>query len=78
MHSNHAIVIHIDKHEYRVPDASMTGLQLRSVPPTPIAPEFDLWEEVPGGIDTQIRNDQTYSLKSGMHFFTAPSDINPG
>jgi hypothetical protein len=56
----------------------MTGAQLRSVPPTPIGAEFDLYEEVPGGEDILIKNDVTYSLKDGMHFFTAPSNINPG
>jgi hypothetical protein len=59
MHNNHAIVIHIDKHEFRVDDMPMTGLQLRSVPPMPIGPEFDLWEEVPGGTDVKIKNELT-------------------
>jgi hypothetical protein len=72
------IVIHIDKHQYTVPKTSMTGAELRAVPPTPIGPELDLYEEVPGGDDILIANDRTYELKNGMHFFTAPSNINPG
>jgi hypothetical protein len=73
-----SILIHIDKHQYRVQKAAMTGAELRKVPPTAIGPEFDLYEEVPGAQDIAIANDRTYDLKDGMHFFTAPSNINPG
>ncbi len=71
-------VIHIDKQQYRVDATSMTGAQLRLVPTPPIGLEFDLYLEVPGGDDIQIKDNVTYELKNGMHFFTAPAQINPG
>jgi len=71
-------LIHIDKAEYRVDGPTITGAKLRAVPPTPIGPEFDLYEEVPGGEDVLIREDMVVHLRSGMHFFTAPANINPG
>jgi hypothetical protein len=78
MSQSDGTVIHIDKQQYRVLASSMTGSQLRAVPPAPIGPDLDLYEEVPGGEDVLIQNDVTYELKNGMHFFTAPSNINPG
>lgn len=73
-----SITIHIDKHEYVVHSQVMTGEQLRSVPHPPIAADRDLWLEVPGGTDVEIKLNQSYDVKDGMHFFTAPSTINPG
>jgi hypothetical protein len=67
------VVIHIDKRQYRVPSNAMTGAQLRSLPPSPVHAEFDLYQEGPGGRDILIKNDVSYALRNGMHFFTAPS-----
>jgi len=74
--SEHRTLIHIDDHEFHVPFTSATGDQLRHVPTPPIGPDFDLYEE--GHQDLLIQSDVTYPLKDGMHFFTAPSNINPG
>lgn len=76
--SGHPITIHIDDKEYKVSSASMTGAQLRDVPKPPVPADRDLWLEVPGGQDSLIKQDQTYQIKNGMHFFTAPTNISPG
>lgn len=73
------VTIHIDKDTFQVPQTSMTGTELRALPTPPIGPDRDLFEVVPGPADDiLIGNDQTVELKDGMHFFTAPSTINPG
>jgi hypothetical protein len=72
------IVIHIDRAKFKVRKGEMTGAQLRALPDPDVGPEFDLWLEVPGGEDRKIENGQAVKLKDGMHFFTAPSVINPG
>lgn len=72
------IVVHIDRTPYKVSDGELTGAQLRALPDPDIGPEFDLWLEVPGGEDLRIADDEEVRLKEGMHFFTAPSVINPG
>lgn len=72
------IVIHIDRTKFKVRKGEMTGAQLRALPDPDVGPEFDLWLEVPGGEDRKIENGQEVKLKDGMHFFTAPSVINPG
>jgi hypothetical protein len=51
---------------------------LRALPDPDIGPEFDLWLEIPGGEDRRIESGEEVKLKEGMHFFTAPSVINPG
>jgi hypothetical protein len=72
------IVIHIDRKKFKVREREMAGSELRTLPDPDIGPEFDLWLEVPGGEDRRIENAQAVKLKDGMHFFTAPSVINPG
>jgi Multiubiquitin len=72
------IVIHIDRTKFEVEDTEMTGTELRALPEPDIGPEFDLWLEVPGGEDDRIEADEPVRLKNGIHFFTAPSTINPG
>jgi hypothetical protein len=72
------IVVHIDRKPYKVDDGQLTGAQLRALPDPDVGPEFDLWLEVPGGEDRQIADAEEVTLKEGMHFFTAPSVINPG
>jgi hypothetical protein len=72
------IVIHIDKQQFKVEVTQMTGAQLRALPPHPIGPDRDLYEEVPAGEDILIGDDQSVELKSGMHFFTTPHSITPG
>ncbi|MBI2782678.1 MAG: multiubiquitin domain-containing protein [Gammaproteobacteria bacterium] len=70
--------IQIDRTQYEVHDAEMTGAQLRQVPPTPISPERDLFEVVPGHPDRKIENDDVVEIRNGLRFFTAPGTINPG
>lgn len=71
-------VIHLDRQEYKVSGPTITGAQLRVLPKTPIAPDFDIYEEVPGGEDKLIEDATAVKLKNGMHFFSVPKTINPG
>lgn len=71
-------VIHLDRQEYRVPGPTITGAQLRALPKPPIGPDFDIYEEVPGGEDKLIEDATVVELKNGMHFFSVPKTINPG
>jgi hypothetical protein len=70
--------IQIDREHYDVASAKMTGAQLRQVPPTPIPPQRDLFEVVPGHPDRKIENDDIVEIRNGLRFFTAPGTINPG
>lgn len=72
------IVIHIDRKQFKVAEDELTGAQLRALPDPDIGPEFDLWLEVPGGEDQRVGGEDQVKLRNGMHFFTAPSVINPG
>lgn len=77
----HEIRIQIDRVHYEVSALTMTGIQLRSVPPPPHGPigaDRDLFLVVPGGTDEKIADDQPVNLHNGMRFFTAPAQINPG
>lgn len=71
-------VIHIDRKQYRAPTEKMTGAELRLLADPDIGPERDLWQEVPGGDDNLVDNDEPIKLRNGMHFYSAPSTINPG
>ena len=71
-------VIFIDKVQYRAPSDDMTGQGLRDLVVPPVPADRDLWLEVPGRSDEKIENVQVVELKNGMHFFTAPTQINPG
>ena len=70
--------IQIDRTEYTVHKEQMTGEELRHVPATPIGPDRDLFEVVPGGSDRKIGNEQVVEIRNGLRFFTAPAQINPG
>lgn len=70
--------IQLDRVHYTVTQRTMTGEQLRHVPPTPIGPDRDLFEVVPGGTDRKIANDDVVEIRDGKRFFTAPAQINPG
>lgn len=75
---NDTPVIHIDRKRYEAPSPSMTGTELRALATPPIGPDRDLWQEVPGGVDNLVESDEVIELKPGMHFYSAPSTINPG
>ena len=70
--------IQIDRVHYTVAKRELTGTELRQVPPTPIGPERDLFEVVPGGQDRKIENADVVEIHNGQRFFTAPGQINPG
>ena len=70
--------IQIDRVHYEVHQPEMTGEQLRHVPPTPIGPDRDLFEVVPGEPDRKIGDADVVKISNGKRFFTAPAHINPG
>jgi hypothetical protein len=77
-HGHDEVTIHIDHSTFKVEVGSMSGQELRQLPSPAIGPEFDLWEDVPGGEDIRIADSATVELRNGMHFFTTPGRINPG
>ena len=73
------IPIFIDDVKYDAPSDRMTGEALRNLTKPPVPADRDLWLEVPGQKDdVLIRPDQTYDVKAGSHYYTAPATINPG
>ncbi len=70
--------IQIDRAHFTVHQSRMTGAELRQVPPTPIGPDRDLWQVVPGGTDLKIADNDVVEIRNGLRFFTAPAQINPG
>jgi len=70
--------IQIDRVHYTVHQSQMTGADLRRVPPTPIGPDRDLFEVVPGHPDQKVGDEDVVEIRNGKRFFTAPSTINPG
>lgn len=74
----HEFHIQIDRVHYTVTKSVMTGAELRRVPPTPIGPDRDLFEVVPGRPDRKIEDITEVQIQDGKRFFTAPSHINPG
>ncbi len=77
-HPEHAFNIQIDRMHYKVHKQSLTGAELRHVPPTPIPPDRDLFLVVPSAPDRKIEDADAVSLRNGERFFTAPGQINPG
>jgi Multiubiquitin len=78
-HKKKKITIKIDKETFHVEKEQMTGAELRQLPKPPIGSDRDLFLIKPGPAeDERIADEQPVKLKSGMHFFTAPSTINPG
>ena len=73
-----AFSIRIDRADYEWPEAKITGAQLRRLPPTPIPPDRDLFQIVPGHPDRKVKDDDTVQVHDGLRFFTAPNTINPG
>jgi hypothetical protein len=69
--------IHIDSQVVHVEQASLTGTELKRL--GGVAAGYDLYLVVPGPAgDHLVGDDEAIELKSGMHFVSAPSDINPG
>lgn len=72
------VVIHIDKKQYKLMATSLTGRQLREIPPTHISDKYALELETPGGDDREIADDEVVELRNGMHFFSRPRNITAG
>ena len=64
--------IRIDETRYEWPEEKISGAQLRRLPPTPIPPERDLVQVVPGHADRRIKDDDTVEVHDGLEFITAP------
>lgn len=77
-HKEQEFRIQIDRTHYEVHQREMTGEQLRHVPTTPIGPDRDLFEVVPGEPDRKISDADVVKISNGKRFFTAPAHINPG
>ena len=76
--SDKGFTIQIDRIQYIVFEEKLTGAGLRRVPPTPIPPERDLFEIIPGHPDGKVKDEDTIEIRDGLRFFTAPNTINPG
>lgn len=72
------ITIHIDRVAYEVFKRKMTGSELRALPSPDVAPDRDLWRDVPDKRDVKVQDEDVVRLADGMRFFTAPGRINPG
>lgn len=73
------IPIFIDRKPFKASKSPMTGAELRTLPEPDIGNDRDLWLDIPGpGDDDRIELSESVRLKPGMHFYTAPSTINPG
>ena len=77
-HKPHEFHIQIDRAHYTVTQEKMTGAELREVPPTPIGPDRDLYEVIPGHPDRKLEATDVVEIRDGKRFFTAPANINPG
>jgi hypothetical protein len=70
------VEIHIDNKGYKAPKNPMTGTELKQL--GGISGGYDLWQKVPGTDDKLINDGESVQLKNGMHFYSAPSSLNPG
>lgn len=75
---NEKLTIVIDAKKYRVTVRVMTGAQLRRLAEPNIGPEYDLWQEVPGGEDNLVGDKERIKLRDGMGFYSSSCEINPG
>jgi hypothetical protein len=76
-HENRVIPIFIDDANFDLTTSQQTGTQLRALVPVPA--DRDLWLDTHGNKDDiLIRPEDTYEVKPGSHYYTAPSTINPG
>lgn len=77
-HGSQQFQIQIDRVHYTVTKEQMTGSELRSLPTTPVGPDRDMFQVVPGGQDKKIENNEVVEIRNGLRLFTAPAQINPG
>lgn len=71
-------VIHIDRKHYKTDAEVLTGVDLRKLAEPDITAEYDLWLEVPGGVDRIIADDEKVKIKDGLHFHSIQRNTNPG
>jgi len=63
--------------EFTAPKNPMSGKELRDL--FGVAADYDLWEKVPGEDDIRIDpSAPAIVLTDCEHFYTAPSELNPG
>lgn len=72
------ITIRIDRESFEVFERKLTGAGLRVLPSPDVAPDRDLWRDVPDKRDIKVQDEDVVELTDGMRFFTAPGRINPG
>lgn len=72
------LIIVIDGKKYRAPARVMNGAQLRRLAEPNIGPEYDLWQEVPGGDDNLVGDKECIKVRDGMGFYSSSCEINPG
>lgn len=72
------LTIVIDGKKYRAATRVMNGAQLRRLAEPDIGPEYDLWQEVPGGEDNLVGDKERIKLRDGMGFYSSSCEINPG
>lgn len=73
------IPIQIDQKPYKATKNPMTGAELRALPTPAIGADRHLWQVVPGPADDiRINDADSVALEPGMHFYSAPTSINPG
>lgn len=71
--------IQIDHKPYKALKTPMIGKELRVLAEPPIGPERDLFRVVPGPADdVRVEDQDSVDLEPGMHFYSAPTTINPG
>lgn len=72
------LTIVIDGKKYRAATRVMNGARLRRLAEPNIGPEYDLWQEVPGGEDNLVGDKERIKLRDGMGFYSSSCEINPG
>jgi hypothetical protein len=71
------IPIQIDHRPYKAPKPAMTGAELKAL--AGITGDYDIWYETPGpNDDVKVRDDASFELRTGAHFYSMPRTINPG
>jgi hypothetical protein len=73
-----AVKIKIDRDFYELYARKMTGIELRALPSPDVAPDRDLWRDIPDARDIKVQDEDVVLLHDGDKFFTAPGRINPG
>lgn len=79
MPPEHNIPINIDHKPRKAPKTPMTGAEIKALAEPPIGADRDLFRVVPGPADdVKVADTDSVDLSPGMHFYSAPTTINPG